>query len=366
MKFIKNMLAALMAAIAIGASAQTVETSPVKWNPGHYIALGGGAGDWMVTDTLKTIAPLPNVRGLLKRYQWRQLETDKGVYNFTPIDEDIAEAQKYGKRLFIMVGTKAFSNGGKAVPDYMYTSTYSGGAYKIEIGGKETIGSKDALGEQMALFDADVRNRLIALVQALGKRYNKNDNFEGITFNETAMGQAVVDLTASQKEAFFDNLQMVDTAARKAFPNTITMQFINFPRQYMRGMVDNGVANSVSIGGPDTFFEDYDLVTYIYPLYDIAAGKVAMGPSVQPENYLTTYKDGPPNPQSVYDLYNYAKNRLHATHMFWTRVADSEDVKPWPSLINMFKSTSFTKDAAGGLNTACPTTFYSCVKKLAP
>ena len=335
----------------------------VKWNPGHYIQLNAGATDELVQRTFKEIAALPNVRGVQTRYAWRDLEPTKDGYDFTEIDKELAMAQAVGKRLFIMISTKAFKAGSRALPDYMHTAEYGGGVYRIVIDPKDTLGTEATTGENMAMYEPAVRDRLIALTAALGRRYNGHNAFEGISFNETALGQAVVPLNSAQKTAFFENLAQVDTATRRAFPNTVVMQFFNFPRVNMPLLVTNALSNSVSLGGPDTFLNDSELELSAYPHYDAAAGKVALGPSVQAENYFTTYQDGPYAPPAVTDLYAFAKNRLSANYIFWAKNLTAP-LYPYNNVLAMFKSSTFPKDAAGGLTTACPTTFASCVSKL--
>jgi hypothetical protein len=329
----------------------------MKWNPGHYIATGryDKLGIQQILDEIKD---LPQVKGLMLRYEWPQLETAKGVYDFTRIERDLGLVQAAGKRLWIILGTKVFTDGGVAVPDYLRTAEYEGGAYKIYIGG-----SADRVGENTALHNANVRDRLIALTTALGARINRHNALEGLTFNETALGQTVVPLTEAQRTSFYNNLALVDAATKRAFPNTVTMQFINFPRTYMPGLITSMVSNSVALGGPDILLQDPDLNTYIYPLYDLAKGKVAVGPSVQPNDYLTTVQNGPLNPPKISDLYAFGRNRLSANYMFWTRTFTGTPA-PYPQLLDFFRSTAFPKDATGGLIGTCPSTYASCVPQL--
>jgi hypothetical protein len=262
-----------------------------------------------------------------------------------------------------MVSTKVFTAGGRAVPDYLRTAEYEGGAYKILIGAPSTLGGDERYGENAALHNTKVRDRLIALTTALGTRYNRHNAFEGVTFNETAMGQMLVPLTSDQRTAYFSNLAQVDAATKQAFPNTVVMQFVNFPRAYMPGLITSMVSNKVALGGPDILLEDRDLNTYIYPLYDLAKGKVAVGPSVQPENYLTTMQDGPLNPPSISDLYNFGRTRLSANYLFWTR-SFAGTPTPWPRVQEFFKSAAFPKDASGGLTSTCPTAYAACTPSL--
>jgi hypothetical protein len=337
-------------------SSAALTDTRVKWNPGHYIATGR-YDKLGIQEILAEIKDLPQVKGLMLRYEWPQLETAKGVYDFTRIERDLGLVQAAGKRLWIILGTKVFTAGGVAVPDYMRTAEYEGGAFKIQIGGA------DRLGENTAMHNANVRDRLIALTSALGARINRHNALEGLTFSETALGQTVVPLTEEQKTSFYSNLALVDAATKRAFPNTVTMQFINFPRTYMPGLITSMVSNSVALGGPDIFLQDPDLNTYIYPLYDMAKGKVAVGPSVQPDNYLTTVQNGPLNPPKISDLYAFGRNKLGANYMFWTRTFIGTPAA-YPQVLDFFKSAAFPKDATGGLTGTCPSTYASCVPQL--
>jgi hypothetical protein len=336
--------------------------SRVKWNPGHYIAMGR-RDQTTLLQALAEIKDLPQVKGLILRYEWPQIETAKGVYDFTRIDRDLGLAQAAGKRLWVMVGTKVFTAGGRAVPDYMHTAEYEGGAYKILIGARDALGSNERYGENAALHNAKVRDRLIALATAMGNRYNRHNSFEGMTFNETAMGQMAVPLTAEQRTTYFANLAAVDAATKRAFPNTVAMQFINFPKTYMPGLITNMVNNKVALGGPDILLQDPDLNNNIYPLYDMAKGKVPVAPSVQPENYLTTTQNGVLNPPKISDLYAFGRTKLSANYMFWTRSFTGSPA-PYPKVLEFFKSSAFPKDSSGGLITTCPSTYASCVSKL--
>lgn len=346
-------------ALAAAAAAATADLR-VKWNPGHYVALPL-RDESTILKALAEIRALPQVKGLILRYEWAQLETAKGVYDFSRIERDLSLAQGAGKRLWVMVATKVFRPGGRAVPDYLMTPEYEGGAYKIVIGARDAIGSAERYGQNAALHNTKVRDRLVALGNAMGARLNRHNALEGVTFNETAMGQTLVPLTTEQKRAYFNNLAQVDAATQRAFPNTVVMQFINFPKTYMPGLVTSMAGSGVALGGPDIFLEDRDLNTHIYPLYDLAKGKVAIGPSVQPENYATTVQHGAPNAPKISELYAFGRTRLAANYMFWTRPRFGND---YPRVLEFFKSSAFPKDAAGGLTTTCPSTYAACTARL--
>ncbi|MDZ5456715.1 hypothetical protein [Azohydromonas lata] len=325
-----------------------------KWNPGHYIEYGSNAGDFVIDAGLNETAGMPHVKGIMVRANWRQLEKSKGVYDFSRIDRYLNKAKAKGKRLFLTLGTKTF-DGDKAVPDYLRTAQYSGGAFRIG-----TI--KGTYGENASLHDDDVRNRLIALVQALGKRYNKDNSFEGITFTETAFGMMVKPLSDAQKKQFFSNLAKVDTAARAAFPNSVVLQFINYPANLVPPLFQNMKDKGVGMGGPDVFINDPDLERSAYVFNDKAKGVIPIGMKVESDSYEAVRHGGPYVQVDVRKIYTFARDQLHSNYVFWYRHTSRHN--PWQDVLRMFKGEAFPQGGAGGLNAGCPSKFASCAPKL--
>jgi hypothetical protein len=325
-----------------------------KWNPGHYIEYGSNAGDFVIDAGLNETAKMPFVKGIMVRASWWQLEKSKGVYDFSRIDRYLNKAKAKGKRLFLTLGTKTF-DGDKAVPDYLRTAQYSGGAFRIG-----TI--EGTYGENAALQDDDVRDRLIALVQALGRRYNKDNSFEGITFNETAFGMMVKPLSDAQKKTFFSNLAKVDTATRAAFPNSVVIQFMNYPSNLVPALFENMKDKGVGMGGPDVFINDPDLEKSAYGFNDKAKGVIPIGMKVEPDCYNAVRHGGPYTQVDVRKLYSFARDRLHSNYIFWNRYTDRHN--PWQDVLSMFKGEAFPSGGAGGLSAACPSRFASCAPKL--
>ena len=325
-----------------------------KWNPGHYIEYGSNAGDFVIDAGLKETAGMPFVKGIMVRANWRQLEKSKGVYDFSRIDRYLNKAKAKGKRLFLTLGTKTF-DGDKAVPDYLRTAQYSGGAFRIG-----TI--EGTYGENAALQDDDVRDRLIALIQALGRRYNKDNSFEGITFNETAFGMMVKPLSDAQKKQFFSNLAKVDTATRAAFPNSVVLQFINYPANLVPALFQNMKDKGVGMGGPDVFINDPSLERSAYVFNDKAKGVIPIGMKVESNSYDAVRHGGPYVQVDVRKIYSFARDRLHSNYIFWYRYTSRHN--PWQDVLRMFKGEAFPRGGAGGLNTACPSKFASCAPKL--
>jgi hypothetical protein len=325
-----------------------------KWNPGHYVEYGSKAGDFVIDAGLEETASMPFVKGIMVRANWWQLEKGNGEYDFSRIDRYLEKVKAKGKRLFLTLGTKTF-DGEKAIPDYLRTSQYSGGAFRIGT----IVGT---FGENAALYDDDVRDRLIALVQALGRRYNADNSFEGITFNETAFGMMINPLSDIQKQQFFSNLAKVDTAARAAFPNSVVIQFINYPSNLVPALFANMKDKGVGMGGPDVFIDDPALEKSAYVFNAQAKGVVPIGMKVESDCYDAVRHGGPYNPPDVRDIYSFARDRLHANYIFWYRYTNKHN--PWQDVLSMFKGESFSSDTAGGLDAACPSAFASCAPKL--
>ncbi|NML15686.1 hypothetical protein [Azohydromonas caseinilytica] len=352
--------ASAAAAMESGAVRESASATPeaggntIKWNPGHYVEYGSNAGDWVIDAGLEETKNMPFVKGIMVRADWTQLEKGKGEYNFSRIDRYLNKAQAKGKRLFLTLGTKTF-NGGRAVPDYMRTAKYSGGAFRIG-----TI--EGTFGENMALYDDDVRDRLIALIQALGRRYNKHNAFEGITFNETAFGKIVRDLSDEQKQRFFSNLAKVNTAARQAFPNSVVIQFINYPANFMPALFENMKDKGVGMGGPDVFINDPDLNRSAYGFNAHATGIVPIGMKVESDCYNAVRHGGPYTKPDVRDIYRFARDRLHANYIFWYRYTERHN--PWNDVLKMFKGEAFPAGGSGGLKNSCPSKFGNCAPKL--
>jgi hypothetical protein len=319
----------------------------IKWHPGHYVVVGADAGARMIDRVLSETARFPWVRGIVIRVDWPDLERSKGNYNFATLDADVKRVQARNKRAFILVNTKSFSNK-SAVPRYMRSGAYGGGAYKIRI-------KRGGYGENAALYNDKVAERLRALNQALANRYNRNPMVEGLIFNETALGMAVRKLSAAQERAQFENIARVNVAAKNAFSNTTVIQFMNSPMQHVPTLWRQMQANEVGVGGPDVYVND-KTTKKLLPYYNSAAGDVPIGVQVEPASYRSPMHAGPFNPPPVKQIFEYARDKMKANYMFWVP-DESRPHNPWGDVRGMWSSGSFPKNATGGLRSGCPSGF---------
>src|SRR5580700_367397 len=61
--------------------------STIKWHPGHYMSLRNNHKyDSEDQGYITQIGNEPTITGILRDWNWRDLETSKGVYDFSGID----------------------------------------------------------------------------------------------------------------------------------------------------------------------------------------------------------------------------------------------------------------------------------------
>ena len=88
------------------AYAATNATSPittgVKWHPGHYYTLMGQGKNnpKYMAQVYRELKKTPALRGLQIRYDWAELESEEGVYNFTSIEQHLAQLTEQKKTAY--------------------------------------------------------------------------------------------------------------------------------------------------------------------------------------------------------------------------------------------------------------------------
>ena len=105
--------------------------TPVKWHPGHYYTLmsAGKNNPKHLTQIYKELKETPALRGVQIRYEWAELESAEGVYNFTSIDQRLAELTAQKKRLIVLLQIKSFDPKTALVPNYLKAEIYDGGVF---------------------------------------------------------------------------------------------------------------------------------------------------------------------------------------------------------------------------------------------
>lgn len=299
----------------------------LKYNPGHYIALNDWDGPTQMIEAIR-----PGVRGIHKRYTWRELEPSFGVYDFSGIERDLQIAQDHGVQLVIMIEDKSFSTSVKVTPEYLWanhTLPYTAGGW---------------VAKRWAPW---VIERMAALTQAMGKRFDSHPNFEGVAFQESAMGftQAIQKQHNYTPEAYRDALiqQLINT--RRHFPTSQVFWYMNFlegRQAYLAEVIEAVIPHQIAMGGPDVLPDNGALTRLTYPLYDQFKGRLTMFNSVQYDSYkhLHATKGYATKYWTPYQLFVFARDRLHVNYLFWTRKPrpDPADSYYWGDALGVIRN----------------------------
>lgn len=343
------------------AAADVSDPGAVKWHPGHYYAPMSfmPTNPKIMAHVYRELQATPALRGLQMRFEWPELESEEGQYDFTAIERVLAELAPHNKRLIVLLELKSFKPQELPVPFYMATETYEGGAFPFS-----SYGTDAPRGNNLKLWNPAVRDRLVALIRELGKRFNGHAHFEGIGLPETAMGQPLVPVSKRDVERQYDNLLSVQQAMRAAFPNTMTYQFVNYPREMLSSFVGQMRTIGTALGGPDVFIDDPGLnfdrpnkPKGAYHFYAPLSGVVPLTPSVMQSNYENTQHDGRGRVPTIAELFAFARDRLRANYIFWTRAPNY-----YPKVLEFMGGLSAADGQARGLNPTCPKVYASCVE----
>lgn len=315
----------------------------MKWHPGHYILVKG--------EKSKQEYLQGNFLGIQKKYSWKNLEPQKGKYDFTEIKEDLKFLEAHGKRLVVQIQTKDFGEGNTSMPDYIKNSEFGLSTYKTATGSINPV-----------YWNPKVSERVEALYTALGNAFDKEPFMEAMVIPETAISvnfktsdEASLKDYTPEKYALALEKQM--QALKDACPHTVVIQFTNFPKESLEHLVNYQKNNCIGMGGPDInlFSNLNDPKTGVYRYYDQVRDIVPLGSAVQSEDYGYDNPRRPNKPAvlpTIEEIYKFGRDRLHLNYIFWLNRP-----KYFDQVLTYMKSTDFPKDPAGGLNTQLPSCF---------
>ncbi len=274
----------------------------LKYNPGHYVAMTA----WDSRATMIQ-AMQPGVRGVHKRYLWKDLEPRSGVYDFSAIAADLQIVADHGRQLVVIIEDKTFQ-GGKPLPAYLDRMNLhnQGGGFTAK------------------RWDPLVITRMAALTKAMGARFDSHPNFEGVALQESApsLADQVLNSNGYTPEKYRDALVQMLINARAHFPTSQVFWYMNFlPRNqdYIRQIANRVATQKIAMGGPDVLPDDAPLVTMSYPFYREFKGKLTLFASMQYNSYAHRRKGQGTQFWTMPEMFRYARDSLSANYIFWTR-----------------------------------------------
>jgi len=296
-----------------------------------------------------------SVKGALITWKWRDLETAKGVYDFSSIDTYLNRLKALGtsKRLIIHVYDRAWSSPtSTTVPEYLKNDAiYKGGEIPM------------ANGVVARIWETPVMDRFIELTKALGKRYDSDPYVEGIQFSETAIGFSSEYPAPSSftNSAHLSELKRWTGAARTAWPHTNIFMSTNYigTDAQMEDLIKYCVQQKAIVGGPDTWSREWveagkrglqsdEIVKGNRGSGTDYRGVVGVKNEVQGTElggYIATF-----TPSQVYDV---AYNINRAQYILWDRNEYyGGDAQKWTKGI-----LPFIRSVNGKVHTECPSSF---------
>jgi hypothetical protein len=331
----------------------------IKWNPGHYMGsntvLSASSTISKVQSEMDDINNQDAIQGYRIFITWGALERAQGVYDFSTIDailNRLTTAYNKPKRLALMLwiyGQQAIrQNDSSVIPMYIQQDPKYGAspvAGRYGWWGQASGGASTGM-YAAAAYNPAVMDRLIALVQALGKHLDGNPYFEAFDFQEDAtIAQAASGMGSADPNysdaAWLAQLQRFLTAATAAFPHTsVIMDNSWFDRPASGVALEKWmVANRVAPGSSDTWGQsaiDSYGTSHLSDGMQTLMGTDQNGGLVdlRPQTRAMVQVEGPDilgpyfgqygGPWSPADIVNAMNQSYWASHVFWTHLFGTE------------------------------------------
>ena len=271
---------------------------PASFHPGYYALISDR------TEIPQDVLLSDDFVGVKIRYRWKGLETAENAYDFSAIERDLEILKSRGKRLWIQIEYVQWNGTGQPfTPEYMWQDSSYGGDSRYY--GNFAREVQDG-GWYPYFWNARVRERLNALLTALGRRFNADTHVEGISIPETSVSVP----TGDDCSVYLNAMRDAAIAAKAAFGNKIVFQMVNFACFDLPRHIEWLVSRGVGLGTPDTFNFKDSLTDSIYPLMYANRLAVAVGPDVQWDNYER-------NNMSVREIRDHAIASTDPWYIFW-------------------------------------------------
>jgi hypothetical protein len=269
---------------SIGAGDSTPDTGTTmgghhafKFHPGFYIALDSNTSLAAQLAQIDSLGSDSHVVGFQHFTTWASLENPNtpgdysgqwdtaGTSGFARIDAVLAKCAAYGKQLILGVTSSRYGGGVSTFPSSLVPAYLAGSAFGatsgtpatgMRMGGAWFTSETGLAGDYVATatwWEAPVMERVTALAQAFGARYDREPAFEMFL----GLGESAVPAESGYTDASGLAQLTGDSGyfplVRAAWPTTLCRWAGNYTGSQgsTELFVQAAVANQFSIGGPD-------------------------------------------------------------------------------------------------------------------
>lgn len=281
-----------------------------KFNPGHYATLESNYTMEELQELLKT----QGLAGVQLRYAWASLETEKGEYDFSRIETALAAAANLKKHLIVFFVDKSFQAGKRNTPEYLWEE------YTIP-SGRSRNGERGFISKR---YDDYVVERILALMGAMAKKFDDHPWFEGVSFQESAIGLTKENMEkyGYTPEKYRDALIDILIGMKQRFKSSQVFWYMNFlegGRAYISDVAAAIAPHKILMGGPDILPDSKVLNKMAYPFYEEFKDELLLFCSVQYDSYRHQHADE--NAETTYwtleEIYLWGRENLYIDYCFW-------------------------------------------------
>lgn len=303
-----------------------------KWNPGMYVrcnCLGWNSSREGRHASYARIRNESTILGAAISIPWGVLEPQKGQYDFSEIDADLALMKSMGKRLIIEPWWQNFN------PNPRDTRYFP--QYIIDEGGVGTLGNP-VHETHINMNEAKWQTRYFLLQQALAARYDADPAVEQIAFTETASSSAYGFLTLVPRVAAL-------------WPKTTTVLYANWVDSpelardllAMLNRIGAGIGAPDIIGPPGFNYEDHGSQALRgkgrRPIWGGDSPVGDFGTIDYRGKIPVAYQYQALNAAPASSIIEYAINELRVTHIVWS-MTDDGNAADWKYTLPVIKANA--------------------------